>query len=41
MEEKNIDQTKQDILKLQVFSHSIHSLGKVHTHKVVSIFLPA
>lgn len=41
MEEKNIDQNKQDILKLQIFSHSIHNLGKVHTHKLVSIFLSA
>lgn len=39
MENKNMDQTKQDILKLWIFSHSIHSSGKVHTHKVVSIFL--
>lgn len=39
MENKNMVQTKQDIFKLQIFSHSIHSLGKVHTHKVVSIFL--
>lgn len=36
MEEKNMDQTKQDILKLQIFSHSI-----MHNHKVVSTFLSA
>lgn len=34
-----MDQTKQDILKWWVFSRSIHSLEKVHIHKVLSIFL--